>query len=629
MRGTRTTGVIIAVALVVTTVFGQPSDRFWVVNPTTGARLAVQVILPQDHDGTALPTLVLVPGGAGDSSTFTKAPPGRPSKAQRMADSGFAIVVFDPDGRGRSDGIDDDNGHRQQDGLAAVIREIAARPQVDGSRIGLVSYSYGITMAAGALARHPHLPVLYLIDWEGPANRDDTGGCDEDRTGHLQGHPCDDEDYWHEREASSFALQLQVPYQRLQSAQDHAQPDVEHALLMIANATAEVYGGHGTAPWTRLNERQENTVYPLTDPPLLPPRPRDIDALIVQYAHDLLDRFGPTVAAEPAAPGSDASGEAVLLFSIGMHVEPMGAQVSEIALAAGATAKAGQDPRKPDYHKRADFERHAENLRTLAEILERHGGAMTVQVQSPFTTTAAELGDTILSDLESRGHEIGLHFHEDAHLGQDAENLPATVWSAVMAEEIDLILTCDVERPIRYWSGGNLFPGVLQAASAAGLDVYSDWKNPHTQSTHPALIGVNPWRPSGGTDGVDITRFVQHDPSGPVVFLPPGEIDPLAFSHKRQITAQEGDEGWFEVIEESLLASVEAACPDRVNAYHFTLHPGEFVGDPRDPLAIIDRFLTEVVDPLVAAGRVQWATFSQIADAFAAWEETHPTVSPR
>ena len=160
MRGLRTAGIVIAVGLVVVGVFSQPPVRFWVVNPTSEARLAVQVILPQAHDWIPLPTLVLVPGGAGDSSGFIKVPPGGASKAQRMADDGFAIIVFNPDGRGRSDGIDDDNGHRQQDGLAGVIEYVAMLPEVDGSRIDLVSYSYGGTMATGALARHPNLPGL-------------------------------------------------------------------------------------------------------------------------------------------------------------------------------------------------------------------------------------------------------------------------------------------------------------------------------------------------------------------------------------------------------------------------------------------------------------------------------------
>jgi hypothetical protein len=57
------------------------------------------------------------------------------------------------------------------------------------------------------------------------------------------------------------------------------------------------------------------------------------------------------------------------------------------------------------------------------------------------------------------------------------------------------------------------------------LDVNSDWKSPDTQSTDMSLIGVNPWRPAGGTDGVDFTLFTQHDPNGAVVFLPEGQYD--------------------------------------------------------------------------------------------------------
>jgi pimeloyl-ACP methyl ester carboxylesterase len=282
---------------------GPDEDTCWVTNPTSGARLYVQVIRPQNWDGGTLPTLVLIPGGSADSGGFTRPP----SQAQRMADDGFTIVVFDPDGRGQSEGVEDDNGYTQQDGLAAIIRSAATLPGVDAGQIGLVSYSYGITMAAGALARQPDLPVRFLIDWEGPANRNDTGGCDEDRTGHLQGHPCDDEGFWHEREASTSALHLQVPYQRLQSAQDHAQPDIDHAMLMIANATAEEYGGHGIAPWTRLNDLTPNTVYTAADPPLMPPKNRELESLVTRFAIELFDLFPSTETAEPQpAAGDDA-----------------------------------------------------------------------------------------------------------------------------------------------------------------------------------------------------------------------------------------------------------------------------------------------------------------------------------
>lgn len=239
----------------------------------------------------------------------------------------------------------------------------------------------------------------------------------------------------------------------------------------------------------------------MTEPPYLPARLRDVDALIAQYAQELFDLFGPTVAVtnpiESASPSSDSSDEAVLLFSIGMHIEPMGAQVSEIALAAGATPKAGQDPRKPDYHNRPDFERHAENLRNLAAILERHGAVMTVQAQSPFSPVAAALGNTILSDLEDRGHEIALHFHEDAHLGEDAEQLPVAVWSAVMAEEIAFIRACGVNPLLERWESLPGNPAGSRCRRPRRLQRLEESENPE----HPSGIHRGQSMAAFGRDG--------------------------------------------------------------------------------------------------------------------------------
>ena len=66
-----------------------------------------------------------------------------------------------------------------------------------------------------------------------------------------------------EREAATFL--------RIQTARDHAQPDNDHALLMVNNATAVAHGGQGIAPWTRVNDAEmhpPNTAYPRDDPPV-------------------------------------------------------------------------------------------------------------------------------------------------------------------------------------------------------------------------------------------------------------------------------------------------------------------------------------------------------------------------
>lgn len=323
-----------------------------------------------------------------------------------------------------------------------------------------------------------------------------------------------------------------------------------------------------------------------------------------------------------------AEDQPVLLFGIGVHIEPFGAQVSSIAIEAGARPRT-LDPNQMDYNRRPDFERHVEDLLNLAAAVELHNGLLTVQAQTAFTTSAIRFGNTILSDFEDSGHEIALHFHENVHLGNGDENLPPDVWTAVMQEEIGLIHRAGVANQTNYWSGGNLYPQVLQAAAGAGLSINSDWKNPSTQSTPELLMGVHPWRPADGTDGQDIAAFATHDPDGPIIFLPGGIVDPVAFANKNLIKEQEGLEGWLDVLEEALLSSLDAARSDRVNVFHFTVHPGEFVGNPDDPYAMLSDFLDDVVDPLVASGKVQWATFSQMADAFESWEDEHPNTDPR
>ncbi len=257
----------------------------WVTNPTSGANLFVQILTPDNWNGEALPALVLIPGGSGDSSHFIK----KAVQTKELLDAGFALIIFDPDGRGKSEGAEDDNGFTHQDGLAAIINYAATQPEIDSEQIGMVSYSYGVTMATGTITRHPELPIQFLIDWEGPANRNDTGGCDADNLGHLKGHSCDDEDFWGEREASTFALKIQVPYQRLQSEEDHVQPDNDNALLMINNATAEEYGGHGQASWTRLNTLAPNAIYDLNAPPsmLSNQEAKNTNTLIISITKEL------------------------------------------------------------------------------------------------------------------------------------------------------------------------------------------------------------------------------------------------------------------------------------------------------------------------------------------------------
>ena len=75
----------------------------------------------------------------------------------------------------------------------------------------------------------------------------------------------------------------------------HAQPDVDHALFLIANATSEEYGGHGQAPWTRLNDLEPNRVYTQESLPALPPGGGILQRRIGDIALELVALFAPRV----------------------------------------------------------------------------------------------------------------------------------------------------------------------------------------------------------------------------------------------------------------------------------------------------------------------------------------------
>ncbi|KAA0236070.1 MAG: hypothetical protein JJLCMIEE_00734 [Acidimicrobiales bacterium] len=236
--------------------------HWWVTNPGTGARLWVTVVAPAETTDSPLPGVVMVPGGSADSSGLIR-------DAQTIAAGGYLVVLFDPDGRGQSEGVEDYNGADQQAGLAEVVRFAATLPAVDPDRLAIATNSYGITMGAGALASYDDLGVDLLIDWEGPADRTDTGGCNgQGPVGHIS-HDCSDESWWAEREAATFIGAVDVAYVRLQSATDHVQPDAEHALRMINAAL------NGNAALVVLNTTVIDEPLEAIDPALLVPDSAD------------------------------------------------------------------------------------------------------------------------------------------------------------------------------------------------------------------------------------------------------------------------------------------------------------------------------------------------------------------
>jgi len=157
---------------------------------------------------------------------------------------------------------------------------VSRLPFVQQDNIGILSYSYGVVLATGALARYPEMPIAFLIDWEGPScpGRDVQRGLENNEpwvknivllfSGKaelsseeysefmLHGGSISDEAYWLERDAAHFAEDLPCPYLRVQFDNDHVQGTYKYHMMEIINAATEKSG-----QWTRCNDNPANIIY--------------------------------------------------------------------------------------------------------------------------------------------------------------------------------------------------------------------------------------------------------------------------------------------------------------------------------------------------------------------------------
>jgi hypothetical protein len=202
----------------------------------------------------AQPGVLLCPGIHEGSASFSSW--GSPVTAEEVARLGCTVLTFDPAGRGESWGEEDYGGPEHQDDVQVALAHLAGRTGVDADRLGVVAVSLGVAMAVGALARPETTPVAWMLDWEGPCDREiiTSGGTIMTP---AAGHSMEDDVYWRPREAVRHVGQLRCAYVRLQAGRDHAQPgEVRHARRMMRAVSAR----DATARWFQLNDHPRDTV---------------------------------------------------------------------------------------------------------------------------------------------------------------------------------------------------------------------------------------------------------------------------------------------------------------------------------------------------------------------------------
>ena len=259
-------------------------------NPASGCTLYTHIHRPAwASDANPVPGVILVPDSNRAGAMFDVS-----GLADNLARDGFAVLHFDPDGRGRSTPFPENyGGYTHQDGLQACAQVLAERSYVDSTRLGIYSLGYGVTLASGMIARHSSPAMRFLLDWEGPADRYQT--C-RDSGGWVPVAP-DSEDFWLEREAARFMKQVPACYIRMQTATDHNPrlADKRHCIQLVDSATNPAHGGTGISPWTRVNDsvmNPANLTYSQSNPPVWIPEIQEVQNLprVILYLHELAQK---------------------------------------------------------------------------------------------------------------------------------------------------------------------------------------------------------------------------------------------------------------------------------------------------------------------------------------------------
>jgi hypothetical protein len=365
---------------------------------------------------------------------------------------------------------------------------------------------------------------------------------------------------------------------------------VPHRLLLRvsteAGANVRIRSGSGTGALLAAREIPPGASAPVEIPFVQDAGQRAV-LLIVDSPDARVDSFSVRATAwQRVAPTGAVEGAGPLQLGVLVHTE--------------AEPQVYTDPEA--FHRRADV------ITDLAAMLDAHGLPLSVQADMSLARGSMGLAPGWVPALAARGASFSVHTH-----GEDGgvEELLRVVDAAREA-------WTDFGVAVSDQNGGFLL-APWKALAGRGIRSLTAWKDPRGQGALPGAA-VEPWRPAdGATDGTD---FVAHDPDGPLVYLPgaPGtDPDPLRIP-----------EGADRMLTQAL-AHVRAGPP---STWYLVLHVDQFGAMVLDrdyagwrargglaaELAPLDAWLTDVVDPLVADGRVTYANVDGMRLAYERWE---------
>lgn len=283
----------------------------------------------------------------------------------------------------------------------------------------------------------------------------------------------------------------------------------------------------------------------------------------------------------------------------------------------------------------------------IARLFHEHGGFLTIQPEEDWPMASAQFAPDLLNRL-AKDYDVAFstHTHGPACVDPDGRlrsnkdcNSCRTCpgWETIETDQDPTTpeyvaalrtLIADLSGTDVSDHNGNFHYDNPAGLAGAEISTWSAFKNHNTQATFDQLF-TNPWRPTA-CDAIESPEtFQTHDPDGAIIFIP---------GWGQAITRN--PERIRERLGAMLGQILSYADPQRVNAFYIVTHVDHYRsdGEPyiewneatgevvyheaflRD-LSYWEETLSELIDPLVAEGYLQWTSLPDIGDLFVEWEE--------
>lgn len=273
------------------------------------------------------------------------------------------------------------------------------------------------------------------------------------------------------------------------------------------------------------------------------------------------------------------------------------------------------------------FERSSRNMKRIQDILSNYGGKVSMQVSRKYADWALQLNDYSLKYLADHGSEIALHIHTGYlipdYLGMEYPGVQkGSEIASKQSKDIWVDALGELKKVVERLSGANVtgISGGQDCEYLEGILTELDmkevfgYKNKSTHRSDERLLVLNPWKPAGLGSAEELAKY---DRNGDVIFMPSG-VQP---AHCRDIATMPipFTYGSFDYVTMMLKESLKEVDEDKINVFSVVFHPWDFK-EFKD-FKIWKEWLDTIIQPFIQDGKVEFATYHEIAEMYENWEE--------